>query len=298
MKIGSVGILLGGAGVGSIAVLDEANSERETAADSTTASTAKSGMSTGTKDGGQSNTASQDESPSQQTQPAESDAAAFQVTALRAPSEVEILTEYTVEVVVKNTGGVGGTFNSELVVDPVSDVEKTVPIELSIPTGETRTSTLKTTPPSMGTASYEIGQQRTEVTAVKRTESVGTAVTSRSVRITVTSLSEEGATYRGHKPENAKFIVAEVTAKNVSDSEIHYLPNYLDFKLFDSQRTKQYEPVSLGVDFERYETANVRPGVKRSGPIVFDVSADTRIDDVVIYYHDGLFDVTIEWQQS
>ncbi|WP_169302500.1 DUF4352 domain-containing protein [Halorientalis salina] len=293
MKLGSIGILLGGAGVGSLAALNESNPDQ--AADSTVSSPTASGS----ENLDQSGTTSHDESSSQQGQTGDGADALFQVSELRAPSEVEIGTEYTVEVVVTNTGGSDGTYNSAVTADPHQGTDRTIPVELSIPAGETRTQTLTETIQTLSTTSYEIDQQQTAVTGKRRTEPVGTPVTSRDVRITVDNLSEEGETYQGYESENGKFIVGEITAQNVSDeSEMQYLPAYLNFNLFDPQRNNQYEPVSLGIEFDNYETANVRSGVRRSGPIVFDVPQSIELNDLVVFYHKEIPEIIIEWEIS
>lgn len=297
--MGSLGILLSGGGLGAVAALDESNSDQETAKDSTTTPIAKSRTASGTRDISQSSTGPQGGLSSEQSQLAEPEAAAFQIEELHAPSTVEIGTEYTVNVVVKNTGVADGVYESEVTVDPEIGTNETVSIDLSIPSGETRTFRLTDTIQSLSSIGYEIGQYRTEVSGIKRTEPVGTPVTSQGVRITVSDLSEEGSTYGEHESENGKFIVGEITTKNINeDSEMRYLPSYLSFKLFDSQRTNQYEPASLGIEFDRYETANVRPGVQRSGPIVFDVPENIKLADLTIFYHSNYPPVTIEWHTS
>lgn len=292
MKLGSLGILLGGAGVGTLAALNESNSDQ--VADSTVSSPTASGS----ENLDQSGTTTPNESSSQQGQMGGA-AATFQVAELRAPSEVEIGTEYTVEVVVTNTGGLDGTYNSAVTADPHQGTDRTIPVELSIPAGETRTQTFTETIQTLSTTSYEIDQQRTAVTGKRRTEPIGTPVTNRGVRITVNSLSEEGETYQGYESENGKWIVANVTAQNIAEnSEMKWLPNYLDFNLFSPEDTVQYEPATPGVEFDGYETANVRPEVERGGPIVFDVPSSFRLDDSTIFYHDSIFNITIEWHHS
>lgn len=293
MKLGTPGILLGGAGVGSLAALNESN------ADQTADSTVSSPTASGSENLDQSGTTSHDDSSFQQDQRGDGAAESFQVAELRAPSEVEIGTEYTVEVAITNTGGSDGTYDSAVTADPHQGTDRTIPVELSIPAGETRTQTLTETIQTLSTVRYEIDQQRTEVAGKRRTEPVGTPVTSRDVRITVDSLSEEGETYQGYESENGKFIVGEITAQNVSgESDMEYLPAYLNFKLFDHQQNKQYEPASLGIDFDSYETANVRSGVRRSGPIVFDVPQSVELNDLVVFYHKEIPEIIIEWQVS